>query len=46
MEQKGLGMDMKKTKIMIFGVGLNALKDSGKYPCAVCHKGVEANSIF
>ena len=45
MEQKGLRVNMKKTKFLISGTGLNVLKDTGKYPCAVCRKGVGANSI-
>ena len=46
MEQKGLRVNMPKTKILISGVGLDVLKDSGKFPCAVCRKGVGANSIL
>ena len=45
MEQKGLRVNMKKTKFLISGTGLNVLKDSGKFPWAVCRKGVGANSI-
>ena len=45
MEQKGLRVNMKKTKFLISGTGLNVLKDSGRFPCAVCRKGVGANSI-
>ena len=45
MEEKGLRVNMKKTKFMVSGAGLNVLKDSGKFPCAVCRKGVGANSI-
>ena len=36
---------MKKTKFMVFGVDLDVLQKSGKYPCAVCCKGVGNNSI-
>ena len=36
---------MPKTKIMICSEGTNTLKDSGKYPCAVCQKCVGSNSI-
>ncbi len=46
MEQKGLRVNMPKTKILISGVGLDVLKDSGKFPCAVCRKGVRTNSIL
>ena len=37
---------MGKTKIMVSGVNLQTLKDSGKYPCSVCRKGVGSNSIY
>ena len=37
---------MGKTKIMVSGVNLQTLKDSGEYPCSVCRKGVGSNSIY
>ena len=37
---------MRKTKIMVGGVNLQTLKDSGKYPCSVCRKGVGSNTIY
>ena len=46
MEAKGLRVNMGKTKIMVSGVNLQTLKDSGEYPCSVCRKGVGSNSIF
>ena len=46
LEAKGLRVNMRKTKIMISGVDLQTLKDSGKYPCSVCRKGVGSNSIY
>ena len=46
MEAKGLRVNMGKTKIMVSGVNLQTLKDSGKYPCSVCRKGVASNSIY
>ena len=46
MEQKGLRVSIPKTVFMISGTGLDTLKDSGKYPCSVCRKGVMANSIL
>ena len=46
MEEKGLRVNMEKTKIMASGIILHTLKDSGKYPCGVCRKGVGRNSIF
>ena len=45
-EAKGLRVNMGKTKIMVSGVNLQTLKDSGKYPCSVCRKGVSSNSIY
>ena len=40
MESKGLHMNMTKTKIMASGLDLDVLRDSGKFPCAVCRTGV------
>ena len=40
MEQKGLRVNMGKTKIMESGINLDVLKKSGKYPCGVCLTGV------
>ena len=40
MEAKGLRVNMGKTKVMISAPNLHTLKDSGKYPCAVCRTGV------
>ena len=39
MENRGLKINMKKTKIMIAGAGLDMLRDSGAFPCAVCRSG-------
>ena len=46
MEKKGLRVNAGKTKVMICGTGLDLLQSSGEYPCAVCHTGVGANSIY
>ena len=46
MEEKGLGVNAGKTKIMICGMGLDLLQSSGKFPCAVCRTGVGSKSIF
>ena len=46
MEAEGLRVNMRKTKIMVSGVNLQTLKDSGKYSCSVCRKGVGSNSIY
>ena len=45
-EEKGLGVNAGKTKIMICGMGLDLLQSSDEFPCAVCHTGVGSNSIF
>ena len=37
---------MGKIKVMISGRDLHTLQTSGKYPCALCRKGVGKNSIF
>ena len=46
MEEKGLRVNAGKTKIMIYGTGLDLLQSSGEFPCAVCRTGVGSNSIF
>ena len=46
LESKGLKVNMGKTKVMISGRDLHTLQTSGKYPCAVCRKGVRKYSIF
>ena len=45
MERKGLGVNMKKTKLMVSGPGLDLLRDVGAFPFAVCSSGVGVNSI-
>ena len=45
MEEKGLRVNMKKTKFLISAAGQDVLRDTGRFPCAVCRKGVGANSI-
>ena len=45
MERKGLRVNIKKTKHMVSGPGLDLLRDSGAFPCAVCQSGVGVNSI-
>ena len=44
-ERKGLRVNMKKTKFMVSGPGLDLLRDSGVFPCVVCQSGVGVNSI-
>ena len=45
MGSKGLRVNMKKTKFMVSGIGLDVLENSRKYTCAVCRCGVGNNSI-
>ena len=45
MENCGPRVNMKKTKFIISFAGLDVLRDSGAFPCAVCRSGVGANSI-
>jgi hypothetical protein len=45
MEDKGLRVNMGKTKVMRCGVDAGQVQKSGKYPCGVCSKGVGLNSI-
>ena len=46
MEAKGLKANMTKTKLMISGPELNLLRDSGKYHCVFCRKGVGSDVIY
>ena len=46
MERKGLRVNMKKTKILISGIDLDLLEESGKFPYGVCLKAVGVNSIL
>ena len=46
LEEKGLRVNIGKTKIMVSGNNMGCLKDSGKFPCGVCRKGVGCNSIY
>ena len=40
MENRGLRVNMKKTKFMISGAGLDMLDDCPAFPCAACQSGV------
>ena len=44
-EEKGLKVNVKKTKVMRCSAEPSVAKESGKFPCAVCSKGVGSNSI-
>jgi hypothetical protein len=45
MEEKGLRVNMGKTKVMRCQVDAGQVVKTGKYPCGVCQKGVGTNSI-
>ena len=44
-KSKDLLINMKKTKFLVSGVGLDVLKESSNYPCALCCSGVGSNPI-
>ena len=45
MELKGLKINIEKTKVMRSGKSGGEIVKTGRWPCAVCGKGVGANSI-
>ena len=45
LEEKGLRVNMGKTKVMRCRDGAGQVKQSGKHPCGICKKGVGSNSI-
>ena len=45
MEDRGLRVNMGKTKVMRCRIDAGQVQKSGKYPCGVCGKGVGSNSI-
>ena len=45
-EDKGLRVNIAKTKIMKCEVGKGPTEDSGKHTCGVCRKGVGVNSVW
>ena len=45
-ENKGLKVNIGKTKIMKYGTNRGPVFASGKYPCGVCKKGVGRNSVY
>jgi hypothetical protein len=46
MEAKGLRVNVAKTKVMKCAVQSGQVEKSGRWPCAICWKGVGANSIW
>ena len=45
MEEKGLRVNLGKTKVMRCRYRKGQVENSGKFPCSICKKGVGANSI-
>src|SRR3989442_3257271 len=43
--EKGLRVNIGKTKVMNCKVGVGQVENSGKYPCEICRKGVGVNSV-
>ena len=43
---KGLKVNAGKSKVMIGGYNKGSISESGAYPCGVCGKGVQENSIL
>src|SRR2546425_7179433 len=46
LKEKGLRVNIGKTKIMNCKVGVGRVENSGKYPCGVCREWVGDNSIW
>ena len=44
--EKGLKVNVGKTKAMRCSDELSVAKESGRFPCAICLKGVGSNSVF
>ena len=42
---KGLKVNAGKSKVMVGSSGGKMIVNSGKWPCGVCGKGVQANSV-
>src|SRR5437867_4177769 len=45
LKEKGLRVNIGKTKVMNCKVGVGQVENSGKYPCEICRKSVGVNSI-
>ena len=45
LKEKGLRVNIDKTKVMNCKMGAGQVENSGKYPCGICRKGVAENSI-
>ena len=44
--EKGLKVNVEKTKVVICGTGLDLLQSSGEYQCPVCHTEEGNNSNY
>ena len=42
---KGLKVNAGKSKVMVGSSGGKMIVNSGKWPCGICGKGVQANSV-
>ena len=42
---KGLGVNAGKTKVIMFGTGLDLFQSSGEFPCVICRTGLGSNSM-
>src|SRR6267154_2933322 len=45
LKEKGLRVNIDKTKVMNCKVGVGQVENMGKFPCGICRKGVGVNSI-
>src|SRR6267154_6097681 len=46
LKEKGVRVNIGKTKVMKCKVGVGQVENSGKFPCGICRKGVGVNSIY
>ena len=46
MEQRGLKVNIEKTKLLVSGKAMETRRETGRYPCGVCGSGVRDNSIL
>ena len=42
---KGLKMNAGKSKVMVGSISGKMIVNSGKWPCGVCGKGIQTNSV-
>src|SRR2546425_64811 len=45
LKEKGLRVNMGKTKVMNCKMGIEQVENSGKFPCEICRKWVGVHSI-